>query len=365
MTELAYSVAIAAASRIHRHFELLLGSPSARAVDAAPLADRSSLEAILNVAFWASLRREEGFAPRVSIALVPPERIQGPLLLGRPLAITPETLTKVAPAVDRPGVHLGVWPQAGEPVMWGITDSLPPYCLVIEIIAPGLMVIKCGRVEGAGKFVNIAVIEGDQTKVINQNAARVPDCPAILTPLLGLESQFRSEDSAGTLIQLAVSMREHGRGGTLLVVPAEEEEWRTSILAPTLYAVNPPFSLLADTERPSQRDIDGVAGLTAADGATILNDRFEVLAFGAKIIRKLGSPLVNQVTLSEPIEGDTASVIEPAQLGGTRHISAAQFTHDQQKAIAMVASQDGRFTLFGWSPCDGMVHARRVESLLL
>jgi len=30
-----------------------------------------------------------------------------------------------------------------------------------------------------------------------------------------------------------------------------------------------------------------------------------------------------------------------------------------------VASQDGRFTLFGWSPCDGMVHARRVESLLL
>jgi hypothetical protein len=116
---------------------------------------------------------------------------------------------------------------------------------------------------------------------------------------------------------------------------------------------------------PGRRDIDGVAGLTAADGATILNERFEVLAFGAKIVRRRGSPLVNQLTLTEPIEGSTPSVVEPSQLGGTRHISAAQFAHDQRNAMAMVASQDGRFTLFGWSPCDDMVHARRVETLLL
>jgi hypothetical protein len=362
MTELAYSVASGAASRIHRHFrQLLASSPAA----AAPLADLATLEAALNVAFWASLRREEGFSPRVSIALVPAQRILDPLLLARALPVTAETLTKVAPAVDRQGVHLGVWPQDGGIVMWGATDNLPPHCLVIEIIAPGLMVVKCGRVEGAGKFVNIAVFEGDQIKIIDQNSATVPDCPAILTPLLGLESQFRSEAATSTLIQLAVSMRAHGRGGTLLVVPSEGvENWTASILSPTQYAVDPPFAALA-APKPSQRDIDGVAGLTAADGATILNDRLEVLAFGAKITRKLGSPPVSQVTLSEPIEGFQATVIEPTQLGGTRHISAAQFTHDQPDSIAMVASQDGRFTLFGWSPCDDMVHARRVESLLL
>ncbi len=72
-----------------------------------------------------------------------------------------------------------------------------------------------------------------------------------------------------------------------------------------------------------------------------------------------------RIIASEPIEGSLATVIEPAQLGGTRHISAAQFTHDQRDALAMVASQDGRFTLFGWSPCEEMVHARRVEALLL
>jgi hypothetical protein len=39
--------------------------------------------------------------------------------------------------------------------------------------------------------------------------------------------------------------------------------------------------------------------------------------------------------------------------------------HDQQDAMALVASQDGRFTLFAWSPSSQMVHAHRVEALLL
>ena len=33
--------------------------------------------------------------------------------------------------------------------------------------------------------------------------------------------------------------------------------------------------------------------------------------------------------------------------------------------VALVASQDGRFTIFAWSPCESMVHAHRVEALLL
>jgi hypothetical protein len=48
-----------------------------------------------------------------------------------------------------------------------------------------------------------------------------------------------------------------------------------------------------------------------------------------------------------------------------RHFSAAQFVQDQHDAVAMVASQDGRFTVFEWSDCEHMVHAHRVETLLL
>ena len=55
----------------------------------------------------------------------------------------------------------------------------------------------------------------------------------------------------------------------------------------------------------------------------------------------------------------------PTQLGGTRHLSAAQFVHDQRDAMALVASQDGRFTIFKWSDCEQLVHAHRVDALLL
>jgi hypothetical protein len=84
-----------------------------------------------------------------------------------------------------------------------------------------------------------------------------------------------------------------------------------------------------------------------------------------KIGRPDGRPRVERVDLSEPIEGGAAAVVNPLQLGGTRHISAAQFAQDQPDAVALVASQDGRFTIFAWSPRDGLVHAHRVETLLL
>jgi hypothetical protein len=68
---------------------------------------------------------------------------------------------------------------------------------------------------------------------------------------------------------------------------------------------------------------------------------------------------------TEPIVGNEAVIVEPTEHGGTRHLSAAQFVYDQRDALALVASQDGRFTIFAWSPCENMVHAHRVDVLLL
>jgi hypothetical protein len=101
------------------------------------------------------------------------------------------------------------------------------------------------------------------------------------------------------------------------------------------------------------------------DGATVLTDRYELLAFGAKIARRDGSSPVERVALTEPVEGGTPAVVHPNTLGGTRHLSAVQFVHDQHDAMALVASQDGHFTVFAWSPCEEIVHAHRVETLLL
>jgi hypothetical protein len=173
-------------------------------------------------------------------------------------------------------------------------------------------------------------------------------------------------------------MRAHGHGGTLLVVPAESEEWRVSIVHPIFYSVAPPFSKLANLIKkgPSpeienewqaslRSAVESIAGLTAVDGATVITDQYEVLAFGAKIKRAAGRESVEQMVLTEPVVGNTAEVVPPVQHGGTRHLSAAQFIHDQRDALALVASQDGRFTVFAWSPCEQMVHAHRVDVLLL
>ena len=96
-----------------------------------------------------------------------------------------------------------------------------------------------------------------------------------------------------------------------------------------------------------------------------LADDYEVLAFGAKIKRAPGAEQVEQIVLTEPIVGNAAVVVPPVQHGGTRHLSAAQFIHDQRDSLALVASQDGRFTVFAWSPCEEMVHAHRVDVLLM
>jgi hypothetical protein len=71
------------------------------------------------------------------------------------------------------------------------------------------------------------------------------------------------------------------------------------------------------------------------------------------------------VIVTEPVEGGTAETVHPTSLGGTRHLSAAQFVQDQREGLSLVASQDGRFTVFAWSECENLVHAHRVEALLL
>ncbi len=340
--------------------------------------DADAVEAIIDAAFWASLRREEGFSPKISLAFLPPDEAGQPLMFEHSLPLVPSALSNLAPAVERPSIHLGVWHDGDELRVWGTTRIIPRFCFVLEVIEPGLLVIKYRRGQETGKFVNVVILNGDEIKIVDEKGTSLPDCPELLTPLLSFSSPVSWVNSANALVQLAVSMRSHGRGGSLLVVPQGSSVWQESIVGPVKYSVMPAYTELADLMRreASERSlrlwqealidaVDAIAGLTAVDGATVISDQYELLAFGVKIIRKKGGMQVEQVVLTEPIVGDTSSIVEPVQLGGTRHLSAAQFTHDQQNSVALVASQDGRFTVFAWSPCEGMVHAHRVETLLL
>ena len=382
MSEPAYPAARIVAPKVRAHFVLHEEEARRRGRKVIAIApDADAVEALIDAAFWASLRREETYVPKISLAFLRPEAAPHPMMFERPLPLVPSALVKVAPAVERPGIHLGVSHGPSGLSVWGTVRAIPFLCFVVEVAAPGLLVVKHHRGEESGKFVNVAVIEGDQIKIVDERASSLPDCPPLLTSLLGFDSPASWSsglDSVNILVQLSVSMRAHGRGGLLLLVPSGSDAWQESIVRPIPYAVVPSFPELAELtrERPDatrdrawqdavNRAVEAIAGLTAVDGATVLTNQYELLAFGAKITRRKGSSQVEQVAVTEPVEGNVAVTVHPTQLGGTRHLSAAQFVHDQRDTVALVASQDGRFTIFAWSPCEAMVHAHKVETLLL
>jgi len=204
----------------------------------------------------------------------------------------------------------------------------------------------------------------------------ISEAPPALGSLLSFYSSAGRNESDNLLVKVAIAMRVHGRGGSLLVVPRNTDVWMESIIQPMTYSVIPPFpdlgTFLEQIEQgveasslTLQTAVDALAGLTAVDGATVISDRFEPLAFGAKILSRDGVHRVQEVLLTEPIEGIADAKVDPAHLGGTRHLSAAQFAYEQRDAIAMVASQDGQFTVFAWSSIHKIVHAYRLESLLI
>jgi len=376
-----YPPANIVAPTVEQHFRRHIAEARQQGeTELAPQPDAATIEAIIDATFWASFRPEEGRFPKISLAYLSPEQAGQPLLLARPLPLTTGVLTKLAPAVERPEIHLGVWSFDNELQVWGATKRIPSFCFVLEDIEPGLLVIKHRRIEGFGKYANVVVLKGEQIKVIDEKGTSLPDCPALLKSLLAFTSSDPDGKHPGmnVLVQLAASMRAHGHGGALLVVPTGSDAWRSSIAQPILYSTAPPFASLTELMRQEveeederqwegavRRSVDTIAGLTAVDGATIITDQYELLAFGAKIRRPPGSLPVDHWVITEPIVGNQSTVVQPTEHGGTRHLSAAQFVFDQRDALALVASQDGRFTIFAWSPCEDMVHAHRVDVLLM
>jgi len=159
-------------------------------------------------------------------------------------------------------------------------------------------------------------------------------------------------------------------------VPPSSAAWRSSVVQPLGYPVAPAYAgiatLLTEADR-THRDwqenlldaIEIVGGYTAVDGATVLTRDYELLAFGAKVTRRVDGTSVEKLVVTEPVVGSSATLLHPAKNGGTRHLAAAQFVHDQHDAVALVASQDGNFTVFSWSEALQLVHAHRIDVLLL
>jgi len=145
MTETAYPTSRAVAERIEAHFAKKIAAASLTGT--VPVPEARAVEEIINAAFWASLLREEGTPTTISLALLAPEQSSRSLTFDPPLALDPAVLARVAPAVERPGIHLGVWRQHDELRVWGITRTVPKLSFVLEVFRPGLLVVKYRRSE--------------------------------------------------------------------------------------------------------------------------------------------------------------------------------------------------------------------------
>ncbi|QKJ29744.1 hypothetical protein HQ865_08220 [Mucilaginibacter mali] len=378
LSEPSYLAARMVATKIEAH--LLRHVEVARQLgeqDLAFVPSVSVIESVIDIAFWASLRREEGHPPKISIAFLHPDQAVKPLIFEHKLRLTPHNLTKLAPAVEQPGLHIGVWYDGDSLNIWGTTHQIPGICFVLEVVEPGLLVIKHRRTDGFGKFVNICVLRGDEIKMVDEQNISLDNCPELIESLLDMPLPSAPGGSFNILVELATAMRAHNRGGLVMIVPTGSTNWHHSVIHPISYPVEPAYSTISAllTVEKDQRNmewkqslrnaIDIIGGFTAVDGATVINRDNELLAFGAKITRAEVSVPVDQMIVTEPVTDSVPKYMHPAQNGGTRHLAAAQFVYDQRDAQAMVASQDGHFTLFAWSNALNMVHAHRIDILLM
>src|SRR5262249_9662317 len=213
--------------------------------DDAPKPDAATIEEIITTAFWASLRREEGHVPKISIAFLPPEQSVRPLKFNPPVPLEADLLARIAPAVEKPGIHIGVWSYDNRLHVWGITRTVPTWCFVLEVVGPGLLVVKYRRDDPSTKFANIAVLEGADVKFIEQQQSAISQAPPALGSLLAFYSSAGRNESDNLLVKVAIAMRAHGRGGSLLVVPKGTDQWRNSIVQPITHSLIPPFPDIA------------------------------------------------------------------------------------------------------------------------
>src|ERR1043166_3272126 len=89
MNERAYAVARLVAPRLYARFSShrQLDSRGGGSVATETIPDVATIEAMIDTAFWASLRREEAYMPKISLAFLSPADTEHPLILERSLPL--------------------------------------------------------------------------------------------------------------------------------------------------------------------------------------------------------------------------------------------------------------------------------------
>lgn len=349
----------------------------------------ADLAALLEGAFWASLRHDEGRQTRFHINISGATSRSDSLTFAEPVSYTPTNIARLAPAAP-PSGSLLVERLLEDWRIVGFARTRAQFsfaALTLEATDPGVLRF------GLGPYNPFAIVSGGSSAVVRATGS---DLAIYLQRVLGkflpapdiIETQAVFRESIA-LSELAKAILGYGHGGTILVVPDSNGSWVDSIssfgfrfaaedssirdeIRKELDDMQQHSKLLQRLSQPdmpeearqllfSMPNVDhwggimshvrATAALSKIDGAIVLTKDLRVLGFGAKI----GSAKTpKQVALYSQSEGGHGRLVALEEVGGTRHQSAIRFVEAHHDAIAIVISQDRHMSIALWVEENGM-----------
>lgn len=323
------------------------------------------------------------------------------LRFDRDRPLSSDELRRLSPSTPFETSLIGAHEVDGELRIWGIAHSGPLWLApdwggrspvpnwtfdpIIHVSGPGQLAVRCaGKLIGAlerGSVVDAtmdvfdsewlpALFERERERVREEHAAlqsRAPSPTTVEHSLIGRVGQHMLRRA----IQLVRGAR---HGGMILVVDTDEvappttlsglrlkyhfesdepaRRYRTLLLEllervaagttkPSVGWCDFALDVSPDLEKLEQAVFElsrVIAGLTAIDGAVVLDKRLEMLGFGAEVSAELSTPArVWRATDAEGLE----RVPESIESVGTRHRAAYRFAQHHPRGLAIVVSHDG------------------------
>ena len=373
---------------------------------------------VLEKAFEATLKKEEGIHHNFSLVISPPESRFGDLLspyndkhnhgsfedvCSFEIPVDIELLPKIAPAFESTNKKLRIWFNDENKIeIWGFASHFFDYLgLEIKSFSPGQLLIhvKAQDFPHARHLVTFAESKRVVSKGVNlsglldsifdetneESIKSWENCDSETIRKLNHRRQRRF----WFLVDIINKIMNHKHGGTLLFIP--QKDWE-EVLSESVNSISYKpkrgydyveskfikeeneiaYSNKTGQSNPSlpwsfAKEADFIAQITAVDGATILNKDFRVLGFGAKIKVKQKSNDKNKelklekVWIKEPFENFKEYDETLSKSGGMRHQSTAQFIFDQREKniFAIVTSEDGKVSIMYWDKVRKIVTIQR------
>jgi hypothetical protein len=355
-----------------------------RLLASAPLpASTEHVGELLDACFFATLLTEEGRPTRFACAYVSPDDLDGipARRLARPLSVTPETIRRIAPAIDPELTSLGIHDGPDGLVVWGLVDL--PRLVALQVFGSGTGVLRVTYLRQTQMTYadGIGRVRAERDPSFLTSIQLIAAAMGLVTPqwyrpraLLGLADELIRAGHGGAIL-VSRRPRDDVAGGRISVTFPSLGPL-TTLVEPALEAqeANPAgspddelFQHFKSAER--QNDIRRTARLGAVDGAVLVDPHLRIMGFGAMIdvqgMRNGGHAYAVDLPaamdhLSEA-PADLSRVearheLRIEDVGGQRHQSAIRWCSTSPTALlAIVCSQDGVASIVAPVGSDGDV----------